>query len=134
MWQRKGSRCAAKRKSYSEASHQRAFFKWLSLFPKLRALTFHIPNEGRRTLAHGANLKSQGMTKGVWDVFCALPNGEHHGLFLEFKAGKNKLTLAQKEIGERLTAQGYKCIVCYSWFEAQQAIRNYLGNVGEITW
>ena len=80
-----------------EAQHQMAFFKWLDLAqPVIRKLTFAIPNGGSRNVLEAVNLKRQGVTKGVADVFVSLPNNNYHGLYIEFKAGKNKLTRYQE--------------------------------------
>jgi hypothetical protein len=48
--------------------------------------TFAIPNGGKRSRGEAGKLKAEGVKAGVSDVFCALPVGAKHGLFLEMKA------------------------------------------------
>ncbi len=114
-------------KTPSEAKIQSAFFQWISYYKTLRPYCFAIPNGGSRNILEAVNLKRQGVTKGVPDVFMAIPNEENHGLFIEFKAGKNKLTEEQKAMIDRLREKGYACEVCYSFEEAQKVIKSYIG-------
>ena len=61
---------------------------------------FHIPNGERRDARTAAKLKSMGVRAGVPDF--ALP---YHGgriLFLEFKAGKGRASVAQNAYFDRL--------------------------------
>jgi hypothetical protein len=115
------------KRNYVEASHQRAFMQWLSYHPHIGQATFHIPNGGFRNAREAANLKRQGVLSGVPDIFVAVPNLPYSGLFIEFKAGKNPLTKNQKTVIERLLKNGYQCKVCYSWFEARDVLKDYLG-------
>lgn len=116
-----------KKPRMKEALIQSSFFRWLSLkHPKLRKVCFAVPNGGSRHAAEAANLKRQGVTAGVPDIFCAIPNGNYHGLFIEFKAGKNKLTKLQKEMFDMLEEGGYKCITCYSTQEAGEKFEGYV--------
>lgn len=116
-----------KSRKYLEANHQKAFFAWLSLkYPWARAVTFAIPNGGKRNIEEAAHLKAQGVTAGVPDVFSAIPNAEHHGLFIEFKANKNKLTAKQEAFIENIQAQDYAVAICYSVDEAIKAFEFYL--------
>lgn len=114
------------RKRQPESLLQSSFFKYLSLFHKsYRPYCFAIPNGGSRHPLEAANLKRQGVTAGVPDIFCAIPCGPHHGLFIEFKAGKNKLTEVQKEMIDRLITEGYRCEVCYSLEESINIFSEY---------
>ena len=121
-------------KSASEAQIQSAFFQWLSLYPDIRPYCFAIPNGGTRNIAEAVNLKRQGVTKGVPDVFIAIPSQSRHGLFIEFKSGKNKLTDSQKEMIDRLKENGYGCEVCYSIDEAIEVAEDYLNSIEEPEW
>jgi hypothetical protein len=110
-----------------ESSHQKAFFSWLSYYPRIRYSTFHIPNGGYRNKIEAANLKKSGVLSGVPDVFVAIPSMAFSGLFIEFKAGKNKLTDNQRSMIDRLVKDGYECKICYSWFEARDMLKEYFG-------
>jgi len=116
----------AKTKNVSESQHQKAFFEWLSHYPNIRSLTFAIPNGGRRDAREARNLKLQGVTAGVPDIFIAIPSKEFNGLFLELKAGKNKTTKNQDIMIYKLRENGYKVEVCYGWEEAKNVCVDYL--------
>lgn len=75
------------------------------------------------------NLKRQGVTAGVPDVFLALPNGGYNGLFIEFKHGKNKLTEKQSDMCDRLLKNGYCVVVCYSFEDSKDVLMKYLNGV-----
>ena len=116
----------AKRNS-PESDTQARFFAWLiKNYPELRCLCFAVPNGGARHVLEAMNLKKAGLTPGIPDVYCAISKGEFHGLFLEFKAGRNKLTDAQKMMFDRFSGAGYKCEVCYSFEDAVKIFVNYV--------
>jgi len=110
-----------------EAINQSMFFDWLALArPNIRALTFAIPNGGSRDAREGANLKRQGVTAGVFDVFVSVPSVNYNGLYIEFKHGRNKLTSAQKIFQEKVLNAGFAAVVCYNFDEAMNAVEEYL--------
>jgi hypothetical protein len=110
-----------------EARNQSAFFKWLKFaHPSIRAVTFAIPNGGKRDIAEAAHLKAQGVTAGVLDVFMSVPNAHYHGLYIEFKANSNTLTKLQSEFASRIRTHGYAVSVCYTYMEAINAVNKYL--------
>ena len=114
-------------RKYLEANQQKAFFAWLSLkYPWARAITFAIPNGGRRDAIEAAHLKAQGVTAGVPDIFCGLARAEKHGLFIEFKSPKGKLTVKQKNFIEKIEAEDYCVAICYSVDDAIKAFEFYL--------
>lgn len=85
----------------------------------------HIPNEGKRSPSYGAKLKRMGLKKGFPDLFFPIPRGGYHGLFIEMKYGKGKLSDDQKEWLQSLSDSGYACYVCYGADEAIRIIKNY---------
>jgi hypothetical protein len=86
----------------------------------------HIPNEGKRSARVGAEMKAMGLRPGFPDLFVPLPKKEFHGLFIEMKYGRNKLTDNQKEWLALLVKNGYACAVCYGADEAIKNIESYL--------
>lgn len=94
-------------------------------YPELN-LIFAIPNGGKRNPIVAANLKAEGVKSGVPDLMLPVARGEYHGLFIEMKSKKGRESANQILWRERLTAQNYKCVVCYSWLEAKDVIINYL--------
>jgi len=113
-----------------ESQHQRALFEWIrtkqirdSRYSKI----FAIPNGGKRDKKTAANLKREGVLSGVWDIFIPIPNYGLCGLWIEMKAGKNKLTANQIQFREGLTSY-YRFEVCYTWIEAKEIIDSWFQN------
>lgn len=113
-----------------EACEQVKLFQWISFlkhqYPALDLL-YHIPNGGSRNAIEAANLKRQGVRAGVPDLCLPVANKKYHGLYIELKYGKNKLTEKQKEWIAALSKQGYKAVVCYGWEDARTEICDYIG-------
>lgn len=112
----------------TELQSQIAYINWLRLkmiearnlsatgvanLSKLQ-LTVHTPNEGKRTVIGGANLKRAGMLPGFPDI------ANHAFRFaFELKAGKNFVTPHQIWWLRSLELEGYFVAVCYSAQEAE---------------
>lgn len=108
----------------SEYEEQAAVCQYLNL----RQLPFvHIANEGKRSQATGARLKAIGMQKGFPDLFIIVPNAEYHGLFIEMKTLKGRLTPEQRQWLELLNERGYKAVCCHGFWEARRTIDEYMG-------
>lgn len=91
---------------------------------------FHIPNGGSRNAREAANLKRQGVRKGVPDLFIPVPSGGYHGLFIEMKRadGKGRVSKEQAEWIRLLQAQGYRAHACNGAANAIALIRQHLGD------
>lgn len=86
-----------------------------------------IPNGGRRSSITGARLKAEGVRAGIPDLFLAVPTDTSHGLWLEMKRKRGGfVTDFQREAMKALEAQGFSCVVCRGFTEAQEAIVSYL--------
>lgn len=117
----------ANKKNNLEATLQSSFFEWLAFaYPDLRKISYAIPNGGSRNAIEGKNLKKQGVTKGVPDVFISFPSSGYHGLYIEFKIGKNKLTPEQKLFKDLVVSHGYYFSVCYNIDTAIQTLEEYI--------
>ncbi len=114
----------------SEHDEQAALMGWAILqtgvWPELRLL-FAIPNGGHRHKAVAAKMVAEGVKRGVPDVCLPVPRGDHHGLYIEMKYGRNGTSPDQDAWLEALAGQGYKTAVCYSFEAAQRVITEYLG-------
>lgn len=120
----------------SEHDEQAAFFQiagyMQSQYPQLRWL-HAIPNGGARNVVVARKLKDEGVLKGIADVFLPYPCGGYHGLYIEFKYGKNKLTSEQREFLEYAAAHGYQTGVAYSADKGVEILKAYLeGEAVEI--
>ena len=72
-------------------------------------------------------MKVEGVVAGVPDVFLASPRQGFHGLYIEMKRQRGGTVQAtQKELITALRQAGYRVEVCMGWWEAREAIENYL--------
>jgi hypothetical protein len=113
----------------TESEHQIAYFNWCRVMGGRHSrldTIFAIPNGGLRSKITAARMKSEGMKAGVWDIFVPVPMGQHCGMWIEMKAGKNRLTPGQVSFCESV-GESYLWTVCYSWEEAVDATCDYLG-------
>lgn len=111
-----------------ESQHQRALFEWIhakQARDKRYSKIFAIPNGGKRDMKTAVNLKREGVLSGVWDIFVPIPSDGLCGLWIEMKAGKNKLTANQKKFKDGLDCC-YGFVVCYTWTEAKEIIEQWL--------
>ena len=113
----------------SEHDTQAAFIQYVRLremdMPEIKWL-HAIPNGGARNAVTGARMKEEGVRKGIWDICFPFASGGYHGLYIEFKNGKNKLTPEQVEFGEFVRKQGYKTGVAYTVDEAIEILQEYI--------
>ena len=90
----------------------------------------HIPNEGKRSAAYGARMKRMGLRSGFPDLFfLPYPCQGLHGLFIELKTYGGTATANQKKWIAKLSARGYRAVVCVGADEAITEIRNYMQGV-----
>lgn len=113
----------------SEHDLQKKFFAWLSSLLEQNPmlwLAHAIPNGGTRNKIEAAKLKAEGVRSGVPDVFLPIPKKSYHGLYIEFKAGKNKPSTDQLFFINCLHYLGYKCIVTNSFKFATSITVQYI--------
>ena len=119
-----------------EAKEQRYLFQWAAnmamyKWPVLR-LMYHIPNGGSRNSIEAANLKAQGVKRGVPDVFLPVARQGFHGLYIEMKRRRGGvLSKDQKEYIEALKEQSYRVEVCKGFLAAADVIEDYMGKEQE---
>ena len=96
------------------------------MYPELKLL-HHIPNEGKRSVVNGANLRKAGLKKGVPDLHLPIARGNYHSLYIEMKKDRRcKPTAEQIEWRTALNAAGNLAVVCYSADEAIYMLQQYL--------
>lgn len=119
-----------RRSKSNEHMEQSAYFDWWRQYAKAlqihEALCFAVKNDSAHTATGRIYRWKEGVMAGVWDVFLAIPSGGYHGLFVEFKFGKNKLKEAQIDFGNWVKIKGYAADVVYSADEAIKAVQQYL--------
>lgn len=98
-----------------------------AVHPELDLLMAY-PIGGYRGKATAAKMKAEGGKAGVPDLFLPCARGGCHGMFLELKRAdhSNHETPLQVAWRERLTAEGYHCVVAYGAVEAMQSILEYI--------
>lgn len=113
----------------SETQEQIWLFEWaetqVARYPELQ-LMFHVPNEGKRSVVLGRQMKRMGLKTGVPDVILPVPKGRYHGLAIEMKSLKGKPTAAQLIWIENLRAVGWRAAICHGWKDAADTVWAYL--------
>ena len=114
----------------TEYQHQRTVMEWSCYasnrirYPGLDLL-YHIPNEIKCNAAQGKQRKDIGVKSGVPDLCLPVARGQYHGLYIEMKAERGRVSENQKTWLKRLTEQGYLAKVCYGFDEAIRCIQEY---------
>lgn len=97
-------------------------------FPDLADDFHHFANERKCSIQQGRILKRMGVKKGVLDFHLALPCGGHHGLWIELKVGKGKLTPEQTAFINRKNARGYLAVATWGAEATREIIKTYLSS------
>ena len=115
---------------HTEANYQQQVVEWArwahrsGKYPNLDLL--HCSLNGVKLSGTQAKIaKAQGMLSGVPDLFLPVPIGGYHGLFIEMKSDKGRLSENQQWFLNKVELLGYKIAVCYSANEAIKTIENY---------
>jgi hypothetical protein len=109
---------------YTEHKLQVACVKWFRYqFPHY--LIFSIPNERKVSPIAGKRFKDAGRVAGIPDLCIPVPCYNYHGMFVELKSKKGKLSDNQKAV-HKILENNYKVVTCYSFDEFQQAVKDYL--------
>lgn len=113
--------------SLTEHKEQVLLIRWWRLqYPKLSKCLFAIPNGGHRNIVTAMKLKDEGVVSGVSDLFLMMPKGDWHGLFIEMKAQKGRVSPEQKEFLGIASGMGYLAVVCFGFEDAKKVIQTYL--------
>lgn len=92
-----------------ESNLQKGCVKWFRLqYPKYKKALFSVPNGGTRNPREAASLKEEGIVAGVSDLILAIPTKGNHGLFIEMKTPKGRVSKEQKEFLSLMSALGYR--------------------------
>ena len=103
--------------------------RWLALcHPFVYDYAYHIPNEGKRSITEAMRLKNMGLRAGIPDICIALDNDINNTLYIEFKYGKNVITLHQETWIKKLREAGHRVAICYTIDEAMDVVLDYFKN------
>lgn len=117
------------RKSNSEDWNQKQLIQWCRQFAWGQFL-YHIPNETTGGQAWVVRNRQMGCKKGVPDLCLPIPMHGYHGLYIELKTERGKLSQEQERWLKDLSAMGYKAECCYGWESARNILEEYMN--GEI--
>lgn len=113
--------------SASEHEIQAAFFDYINhKYPFPEYPIFAIPNGGARHIVTALKMKREGVKRGVCDIFVAIPNATHYGLFLETKNLKGRLSVEQMQFLCEVAKRGYAAEVFYTLDDGIKILDNYL--------
>jgi hypothetical protein len=88
-------------------------------YPDIARSAIHIANERKTTPFYGSILKKMGVRKGVPDLFWPKPQDCYHGLWVELKTDKGRLSVEQSKFIFDASNDGYYASVA---FGAQQLV------------
>ncbi len=114
----------------SEDQIQKQILQWARLQKhngqSLSELMHHSPNGGHRHIVTAKRFKDMGTLAGFPDLFLFVSKGGYHGLFVELKKPKGRVSAIQQSRLDTLNEQGYRAVVCYGFDESIKAITDYL--------
>lgn len=116
------------RRAHPEDDMQASFVQWFRLQYKTRII-MSIPNAAKRSLWLARLMRKTGLLKGALDLFIPEPVLSTPGLWLEFKVKPNKPTDDQERFIAAMKARGYSVVVCHSFDQAKDAVKNYFDGV-----
>lgn len=115
-----------------EATYQQQVIEWSkwaykanpTRYPNLDLLHYSL-NGVKLSQSQSRIAKGQGMLSGVPDLFLPVPRQNYHGLYIEMKSEKGRVTENQEWFLQNAANVGYAVAVCYSAQEAIKRIQDY---------
>ncbi len=104
------------------------YFDWVK-HEELDSIIWHCENERKCSPQQGALRKRKGVKPGVSDIWVSRAIEPHHGLYIELKVGKGKLSPLQAKFLRDMDAEGYAVEIAYSAEEAILKTKLYLGMI-----
>lgn len=118
-----------KKSIFEESVMQQHFVRWLHLqYPYIAKTSFAVPNTARRSLQEGSRFKREGVKAGVSDFIILYPSNGYHGMLIEFKTEKGKVTPEQKEFQNNVIKANYYAIVCRNLDMAMAEVKGYINH------
>jgi hypothetical protein len=125
--------------NWSEDRLQQECVMWFkNTFRPIRKLLYMNHNSGKKNIATATRDVAMGLTKGVPDLFLAIPMYQKEagkwstvsicGLYIEMKTPSGKLSSDQTLLFAQLKSQGYRCEVVTSLEQFKAIILDYLAN------
>lgn len=108
-----------------ESGTQMALVRWLKREHSDLVFT-SSPAAAKMSIGAAMKMKRMGYASGIPDLIIFEPCGRYHGLLLELKTERGRVSDDQSKIGIRLSLKGYLVEICYGLEEAKAAVENYL--------
>ena len=119
-----------KRPSDDEHRIQVACVRWFKQqYPSFAHNLFAVPNGGRRDAVTGARLKAEGVLAGVADLILLKSNRFYGALLIEMKTRKGKQQQTQREWQQKITADGYRYVICRSFDDFRREVNDYIAHI-----
>ena len=104
---------------------QKALIQWINLkYPKL----LYCASAGgvRTSFTQAKKMKATGYVKGFPDLFIYEPKGDFHGLAIEIKTEKGRVSISQINWITKLEERGYYAKVCKGFDQCKSIIELYM--------
>jgi hypothetical protein len=89
-------------------------------------LLFSATNGGvRLSMNQARRMKAAGYLKGIPDLLFFEPRHGFHGLALELKAKRGKISAIQREQIEEFRIRGWRAEIAFGWDQAIHFLRDY---------
>lgn len=94
-------------------------------YPDIARSAIHIANERKTTPFYGSILKKMGVKKGVPDLLWPKARKIYHGLWVEAKTFKGKLSESQADFLTEAANDGYQAVVAFGAQEVVDVVCDY---------
>mgnify|MGYP003402343736 CR=1 FL=1 len=128
MWIKLKIKKVSNKLAVSEHQIQSVCIQWARLMAKSNdkfKMIYAVPNGGKRSRSSGAKFRREGLTKGVFDVMVDVPMRGFHGMRLEFKTEKGKLSEEQKNMQALYLKFGYVTSIIRNFNQFRSVIEAY---------
>lgn len=118
----------------NEDALQESCVKWFRLQYKNSLLSsfpagFVFGGDKIKRMLTALRMKRMGYTNGIPDLFIMTSKGGYHGMFIELKTERGKLSEEQKEILSKLTVEGFYCVVIRSIGDFINQVNQYMNGL-----
>ena len=86
----------------------------------------------RLSMNQAKRAKAAGYMKGIPDLIFYEPRNGFHGLAIELKTKRGKISPIQRERIEDFRIRGWRAEVAFGWDETLAILRDYFEELGEI--
>lgn len=107
----------------SESKEQIIIVNWIKQKTDLPVI--YIENEGKRSYVEASIVKKMGLFPGVSDLFIPRSNGTYHGLFLEVKTEKGKVSPNQSLFADKMVRELYHVAFVFGANDGINTIKSF---------